>query len=400
LTRTLEDAGRGALQPPRTPPSAVLALLALSAAAFCFVTSETLPVGLLQVISSDLRVPEPSIGFLITVYALIVTALSVPLTQLTKHLPRRPLMCGLLGVFVISMSAAALAPGYWWLLAARVVTALAHAVFWSVVAVTAVSLFPPALRSRAVAVVSGGVSVGIVLGVPAGTWLGQQGGWRLPFFVLSGAGACVLGGAALLLPSYHPSGTHAGTGSAPDRRRYWLLMAATTALIAGSYTAYTYITPFLTRVAGLPHRDVAAVLLVAGIGSTLAVVATGLFFDRFPRVFAVGPVALLPVALLALYAFGHVTAAAVPLEVLASMSIGAFTITTQNRVLILAPGSTDLASAWLNGTFNAGVAGGSLLGGVLLPTLGVRSTTLAGGILATVALFLVVGSAGWRRLRP
>ena len=147
-------------------------------------------------------------------------------------------------------------------------TALAQALFWSIVSVTAVSLFPAKVRGKAVAGVLGGSSVAVVLGVPAATWIGQQGGWRLPFLVLSGLGAAIGVAVTFLLPGYHPAKTHAGTGTRPSRRRYRLLILTTILQVTGSFTAYTYISDFLTHVARLPAHDVAGVLLVAGAGGT------------------------------------------------------------------------------------------------------------------------------------
>ncbi len=366
----------------RRPRAALAALAALSLAAFCFVTTENLPVGLLQVISTSLRVPLTSVGFLVTVYAAVVVVASAPLTQLTRRLPRRALVCSLLAVFVVATLASAVAPSYAWLLCARVVTAMAQAVFWSVVAVTAVSLFGPEVRGRAVAGVLGGGSVSVVLGVPAGTWLGQQGGWRFPFLVLSCVGVVILLAVAVLLPPYHPASTHAATGSYPDRRRYRMLIATTVLVVGGYFTTYTYVTRLLTHVSGLPVHDLSAVLLATGVADAIGVGASGLAFDRWPRAAGAVPVAGVGAAMLALYALAPHTLAAVALQAAASLALGAFIIANQNRVLIVAPGSTDVASAWMSASFNIGIAGGSLVGGLVVPSLGARATALVGGALA------------------
>ena len=163
----------------RRPPAAVGALAVLGASAFCFVTGETLPVGLLPVISASLHTSLSATGLLVTVYAVVVVLVSAPLTHLTRHVPRRYLLSGLLGVFVVGTLAAAAAPSYWWLMAARVVTALSQAVFWSIAPVAAAGLFPPEKRGRALAGVLAGAPLAVLFGVPAGTWMGQQAGWRV-----------------------------------------------------------------------------------------------------------------------------------------------------------------------------------------------------------------------------
>jgi len=405
LDRPREEAPAGAADVLylRNPRLALASLAALGVAAFCFVTTENLPVGLLGVIAGSLHSSASDVGLLVTAYAAVVVLSSAPLTQLTRRLPRRPLVCWLVGAFALSTLASAVAGNYWWLLGTRLVTALAQALFWSIVTVTAVSLFPPQVRSRVVAGVLGGGTLAIVLGVPAGTWLGQQGGWRLPFFVLSGLGAAILVAIACLLPDYHPALTHAGAGSRPSRRRYHLQILTSILVVTGAFTAYTYVSTFLTHVPRLPVHDVASVLLLAGLGSASGVAASGALFDKHPVLVSVAPEVILACALLGLYLFGTVPAAAVVLEALASAGVGTFVIAIQNRVLIVAPGSTDVALAWASASFNVGIAGGSAAGAFVVGTLGVRATALVGGILATAALVVVLSehvAAGPRVQQP
>jgi len=327
---------------------------------------------------------------LVTVYALVVVVVSAPLTHLTRHVPRRYLLSGLLGVFVVATLAAAAAPGYWWLMAARVVTALSQAVFWSIAPVTAAGLFPPEKRGRAVAGVLVGGPLGILLGLPAGTWIGQQAGWRVPFVVLAGLGLAGVAAVALLVPTSKPSESHAAAGTAPNARRYWMLVATTVLAVAGTFTAYTYVSAFLTKVSGLPAGDVPAVLLLGGLGSLLGVACTALLLSRRPRAAAVGPVGLLVVSLLGLYFFGTTGAAAAGLQALESFGVASVAISMQTRVLVLAPHSTDIATAWYSASYNAGIASGPVIGGLVLSGLGLRSTPLVGGLLAVLALAVVL----------
>ena len=122
--------------------TAVGALLALAVAAFAYVTTETLPIGLLLLITADLDVSPSTAGLLVTCYGLVVVAASIPLTHLTRRVPRRLLLSGVLAVFVVTSWVSAAASSYSMLLSARVVTALSQALFWSVVVPTAAGLFP------------------------------------------------------------------------------------------------------------------------------------------------------------------------------------------------------------------------------------------------------------------
>jgi MFS transporter, DHA1 family, inner membrane transport protein len=376
----------------RDPVAAMAALVALSAAAFAYVTTETLPVGLLQPISHNLHVSLEATGRLVTVYAAINVALSAPLAHLTKGWPRKTTICAVMAVLIVTSVAAAAAPGYDWLMAVRVVAALGQALFWSLVIPTAASLFPAEMTGRAVGWILGGGSLAVVIGVPAGTWLGQVAGWRAAFLGVGVLGAVVSAPIALALPNYHPAQTHAGTGSAPDRRRYRLAIATTALAVGGFFCMYTYISPFLTKVAGLALRDLAVVLLVTGGSMVGGVIAGSVLSRRRPRVAPLVPVAVMAPALIALYMAGRVLPAAVVLTATACVALGAYDVSNQNRFLEVAPASTDMASAWASASFNAGIAGGSLAGGVILTRYGPRPTALLGGLMTLVALFLAAAA--------
>jgi DHA1 family inner membrane transport protein len=384
----------------RHPVAALAALAALGGAAFCFVTGETLPVGLLPQLSAGLRVSLSAVGLLVTIYALVVVAVSAPLTHLTRGIPRRPLLSGLLATFVLATLAASAAPSYGWLIAARVVIALAQALFWSIVAVVAVGLFPPRARGRAVAGVFAGSSIALILGVPAGTWIGQLAGWRLAFVGLSGLGLIDLAALAVLLPSMRSGEGHAAAGTHPDARRYLLTVLTTTLCVSGSFTAYTYVTAFLTRVSGLPLRAVAPVLLLTGIADGAGIVVTGFLLDRRPTLARVGPVAVLATGLLALFAFGTSGAATIVLEACAGIGLSGVAIALQSHVLVVAPRRTDIASAWYSASFNVGIATGPLVGGLVLSTLGLRFTPLVGSALVLLGLVAVVVESCTGRRAP
>ena len=379
------------------PLAATAALGALAAAAFAYVTTESLPVGLLQPISHGLHSSLVATGRLVTVYAAINVALSAPLAHLTKGLPRKTTMCALMAALVLTSLAASAAPGYGWLMAVRVVTALGQAVFWALVIPTAASLFPEAMTGRAVRWVLGGASLAVVLGVPAGTWLGQLAGWRAAFLGVAVLAGVVSVPIALALPTYHPAQTHAGTGSAPDRRRYRLAMVTTALSIGGFFCMYTYVSPFLTRVAGVALHDVAAVLLITGGATVGGVFAGSVVSRRRPDIAPLIPVAVMAPSLIALYFTGRALPAAIVFTATACIALGAYDVSNQNRVLEVAPASTDVASAWASASFNMGIAGGSLAGGLVLHGYGPRPTALLGGLVAFVALF--VAAAAVRRPR-
>jgi MFS transporter, DHA1 family, inner membrane transport protein len=368
----------------------VAALLALSASTFIYVTSETLPIGLLPQIAAGLHTSPSAVGLLVTGYGLVVVLASVPLTQLTRRIPRRYLLTGLLAAFAAATAASAAAPDYRILFTARVAAALSQALFWSVVVPAAAGVVPARLRGRAVAVVFAGSSLAAVLGVPAGTWLGQRVGWRIALLAMAGLALATALAVATLVPTAQPEAGSAARGSAPDARRYWAVLAATVLAVTGGFTAFTYVTPFLTGVSAFSLAAIGPLLLARGVSGVVGVAAGGRLADRNPWLAMLAPIVLQAVSLLGLFAFGAIPAAAAVLVALAGLAISALSTTLGTRVLQTAPGSADLAAAGASTAFNVGITAGALLGGVLLPGFGVRSTALAGGLLSLAAVAVVL----------
>jgi DHA1 family inner membrane transport protein len=369
---------------------AVAALLALAVGAFCYVAMETMPIGLLPLISEDLGVSLADAGLLVTGYGLTVAIVSVPLAYATRRVPRRLLISVLLGVFVVATLVSAAATDYVMLLVARVVVALSQSVFWAVVAPAAASLFPQRVRGRATSTVFGGAALGPMLGVPAGTWLGQQVGWRWTFVALAGFGLLALGLVAVLMPTTPAGAGHAATGTAPSVRRYWILVATTILSITGMYTAFTYTAPFLTDVSGFPATAIGPLLLLRGVVDFGGIAVAGVVVDRRQRATMVGSLLVLVVSLAGLYGFSGWQPAVAVMLALSGFALGALTPALQNRVLEVAPGSSDMASAGNSAAFNVGIAGGAFLGGAVLSGAGVAGTALVGGLVAAAALLLVV----------
>lgn len=378
----------GSVRPAPWHRAAVVAALML--AAFTFNTTENLPVGLLTLMAGDLRVSLPAVGALVTGYGLTVAVVSLPLAHLTRSVPRRYLLAGLLGLLAAASWVSAVAGvSYGVLLAARLATALAQAVFWSVMGPVAVGLFPPEQRGRIIGLLSVGGSLATVAGVPAGTWLGGYAGWRTPFAVLGVLALVSLVTIGALLPTSRPQDGHSAYGAAPDRRGFGVVLAVTALSVTGAFAGFTYVVAFLDEVSGFGADAVSAVLFAFGGAALAGVMVTGPLLDRFPRATLTVPVAAQAVALLGLYAAGHVPAVSVVLLMLLGAAVAPAFMATQTQVLRVAPGRTETALAANSAAFNVGIASGALLGGALLPAVGVRGTFLAGGLLTVAALVVV-----------
>jgi predicted MFS family arabinose efflux permease len=365
---------------------AIAALVALSLAAFAYVTTELLPVGLLTVMAPDLDRSESEVGLLVSGYAVVVVLASLPLAHVTKRIPRRRLLAVTFAVFTAATAVSALATGYWMLAGARLATAATQALFWSVVGPTVTGLFPPGVRGRIVARFAIGPSLAPVLGLPLATWIGQQAGWRAAFVVLAALG--LLAGAVVtaLLPSFPPAEGGAARGTMPHRTRFRALLVVTAVGITGDYVGQTYVTPFLLDVSGFPDDALSLLLLVAGMAGVVGTIVIGRFIDSRPVAALTVPLGLVGGGMLVMYALGTVQPVAVAVMAVFGLGFSAFAATVQGRTLQLAPGNTDLASAASGAAFNAGIASGSLLGGALLPVTGLRSVMLVGGLIMLAAL--------------
>ncbi|MGV9211045.1 MFS transporter [Micromonospora sp. RB23] len=382
------------------PRRAVYALAALSAATFCYVTTEVLPIGLLTLIAPDLGRSRSEAGLLVTGYAAVVMIVALPLTRITRRVPRRPLLLGTLGVFVAATTVSAFANSYEVLLAARLVSATTNGVFWAVVFPVAISMFPADIRGRIVARLSIGNALAPVLGVPLGTWLGGQYGWRAAFVAMAVLGFVICVAVALLLPSVTPRQSAGDVGPLPDRHRFLVLLVATILAVTGAMGAFTYMTVFLLDVSGFAAASLGMLLFVQGSFGVVGTWAVGRVLDRIPLGAVLGLLGLLTAAMLGLYGAGASKVATIPLLAVAGMSFSSLIAGIQHRVMQVAPSTTDMASASLSVAFNVGLAAGSLGGAGLLATAGVRVVPLFGGLLTAAALALLVGhemSRGRRR---
>jgi predicted MFS family arabinose efflux permease len=378
----------------------VLAVAALSIGTFSFVTTELLPIGLLPLIGADLDRSLSAVGLLVSAYAVVVLLVSVPLTILTRRVPKRLMLGTLLAVFAVAVLASALAPTFGFLVVARVVTALTQALFWSTVTSTAVGQFPPDKRGRVVAALFTGSSLAPVVGLPIGTWIGQQAGWRAAFFALTLLAIATCAVVVFALPTIRREDEPARSGDAPDVRRYVVLLLVTALTITGMFSAYTYVTAHLVEVAKLPSSAVSVVLLLSGLAGVLGVVISGTVLADRQQLLMLVPLATMATALWLLHLEGRWAPAAVAAFLLVSFACSGFAAGLAGRVLLVAPGSTDLASAGTSSAFNVGIGGGAWIGGLIADGPGgVHATALAAALFAGAAFILMLCEPWIARVR-
>jgi predicted MFS family arabinose efflux permease len=384
--------------------SAVVVLMAMTLSTFIYVTAELLPIGLLPLIARDLDSTTSAVGMLVTAYGFVVVVASVPLTRLTQRVPRRRVLCVLMAVFTLATAASALAGSYWLLMAARIVTALSQALFWSVVTPATAALFRTELRPRMLSILYAGGSIAALAGVPIGTWIGQQTQWRTAFLALSGLGLLVLIAILALLPDTPAGESETDRGWAPDTGRYLALLVCTAFTVTGAFAAFTYISSFLTEVTGFTEGSLGPLLFVRGLAGLLGVAVVGAFIGRNGWLTVTALIGTQLIALTAQWVFAESQVVTVVAIALAGLALSGVASSLGVRVLEIAPRGTDVALAGASTAFNIGITAGALLGAVLLPHTGVRSTVLVGALITVVAFAVALAepsvSSRRRAARP
>lgn len=383
-------------------------VFSLAISTFAIGTTEFVIVGLIPSIADDLRISVPTAGLLVSLYALSITIGAPLFTALTGRVDRRKLVIWLMAIFLVGNLAAGFAPGFATLLAARVITAFAHAVFFSVGAAVCSSLVPREKANRAVAVMFGGLTVAMVLGVPFGSWIGETFGWRFPFLVVTALAAVSIISLVLLLPRRIPHTPPVTLLSQLRllRNRRLVTMYLITALGFGTnFVVFTYISPLLTSVTGVSENMVNVGLIIFGIATVIGNFWGGKLADRLGTRQAVIVVLVgLAVTLAFLPATAHSTVAV--MINLAVWGFFGFAINpvVQTGVVTVAedevPESVGAASGFNIAAFNLGISGGSLIGGRVLASAGVLTTPWAAIVLAVAAIAVTGLVLKTRTVRP
>lgn len=373
-------------------------LIALALGGFGIGLTEFVITGLLPEVAADYGVTETTAGWLVTGYALAVIVGALGLTAATTRLPRKPVLLGLLVLFIIGNTLSAIAPTYEVMMSGRVIAALCHGAFFGIGSVVAANMVDRSKRASSVALMFTGLTASNVLGVPFGTFLGQALGWRSTFWAIVAIGVVALVGVLVLVPAVRSTEipSLARELGAFRSGQVWLSLGMTVLGYGGMFGAFTYIAYTLTSVSGFPSSAVPWLLVVFGVGLFVGNFVGGKLAARsIDRTLLVVLVALTVV--LGLFAL---VATSPALTVIALVLMGAFGFATvpalQTRVMQYAGHAPTLASGANIAAFNLGNALGAWIGGLTIAAgLGYTSPIWAGaGItLAAVALTLVAMGA-------
>ncbi|HIE4799149.1 TPA: MFS transporter [Serratia marcescens] len=374
-----------------------LALLALTISAFAIGTTEFVIVGLIPTIAEQLGVTVPSAGLLVTIYALGVAIGAPVLTALTSRIPRKLLLVGLMVLFTLGNLLAWQSPSYESLVVARLLTGLAHGVFFSIGSTIATSLVAKEKAASAIAIMFGGLTVALVTGVPLGTFIGQQFGWRETFLAVSLIGAVATLASVILVPS---NIKNQGSASVREQLKVLthprlLLIYAITALgYGGVFTTFTFLAPMMQELAGFSAPTVSWILLAYGVAVAVGNIWGGKLADRHGAVRALSFIFAALAVLLLVFQFtaSHSIAALLTVIVMGVFAFGnvpGLQVYVVQKAAQYTPNAVDVASGLNIAAFNIGIALGSVIGGQTVASLGLAQTPWIGALIVVVALLLV-----------
>ncbi len=382
-----------------------LALFALTVAAYAIGTTEFVIVGLLPTVANDLNIDLPLAGLIVSVYALGVTFGAPILTALTGRLDRKLLLLCLMALFILGNTMVALSPGYAPLLVARVLSAFAHGVFFSVGSTIAADLVPENKRASAIAMMFMGLTVAIVTGVPLGTLIGQTFGWRATFAAVAGLGVIAFAGLWILLPSNlkkAPAATIGEQVKVLGSGRLLIVFAMTALGYGGTFVTFTFLASILEQVTGFQASSVSLILVLYGIAIAIGNIAGGRLANRDP-IKALAWLFTSQAVVLAIFSFTAVspwltipTLAA--LGFLSFANVPGLQIYVVQLAGVVRPAAVDVASALNIAAFNLGIAAGAWVGGIVVASsLGLGATPWVGAIFVVGALILTLWSGSLDR---
>jgi MFS transporter, DHA1 family, inner membrane transport protein len=372
-----------------------LSLLALAISAFGIGTTEFVPVGLLSTISEDLNISITLAGLLISGYAMGVAFGAPILTALTNKMSRKTLLMSLMVIFIIGNSIAAISTSFGLLLAARIITAFSHGVFFSIGSTIAADLVPEDKRASAIAFMFTGLTVATVTGVPLGTFIGQLFGWRATFGGVALLGVVGIIASAILIPKNIKPAPPANfsdqlkiLGNGP-----LLLAFAITALgYGGTFVAFTYLTPILQDITGFSPKVVSIILLVYGVAVAIGNSIGGKAADKNPLkallwMFIAQAIILVILSFTAPFKVAGVITIFL-MGMFAFMNVPGLQVLVVRLAERYVPAAVNVASALNIAAFNLGIAIGAFVGGLIVDSIGLIHTPWIGGVMVIGAILL------------
>ncbi|HHT7857015.1 sugar transporter [Pasteurella multocida] len=367
-------------------------VITFALAGFVFNTTEFIPVALLSDIAQSFAMSVSQTGLIITVYAWVVSLMSLPFMLLTAKAERRGLLIKLLVLFILSHLLSVIAWDFWVLVLARIGVALTHSIFWAITASLVIRVAPKDKKSQAIGLLAIGCSLAMILGLPLGRLIGQFFGWRATFAIIALIAIGILCLFYQLLP-HLPSKNAGSLNSLPTLFKRPLLLglyALTMIIISAHFTAYSYIEPFMLNISTMSHSMATFVLFVFGLSGITASLLFNRYYNAGPIRFILFSMGLLTATLLLLFIASQQTWTMFLLTFFWGIGMAGIGLGLQIRVLHLAPDATDVAMAIYSGIYNIGIGAGALLGNQVMQHYGLAYIGVAGALFAVFGLILFI----------
>lgn len=375
------------------------ALLALAMTGFICIVTETLPAGLLPLISDGLAISPSMAGQMVTAYALGSVLAVIPMTIATRGWRRRNVLLLTIAGFLLFNSITALSSHYGVTLVARFFAGVAAGLAWSLLAGYARRMVAPQQQGRALALAMVGTPIALSLGVPLGTWLGGLLGWRTTFGLMSGVSLVLIGWVLVKVPDFAPQPAHQRLSlrkvlTTPGVRP---VLAVVISWMLAHNILYTYIAPFVAP-AGLAER-VDLVLLVFGIAALAGIWGTARLVEPLLRNTVLVSLAAFAAVSVLLGLLGNVPQVIYLGVAVWGLSFGGAATLLQTALADAAGDGADVALSLNVVAWNSAIAGSGVVGGVLLDTWGVAAFAWAMLLLVGVA-FAITWAASAHGFRP
>lgn len=378
-----------------------LAVLSVGIGAFALVTTEFLPVGLLPAIAADLGITKGVAGLMVTIPGLIAAFAAIFVTVGSGRIDRRVVIWSLMGLLVVSNLLVALAPSFALVLLGRALLGIGVGGFWAIGGALGPRLVPAASAGKATSIIFAGISLGTVAGVPAGALIGELVGWRAAFGTASALAVVVVLAQFFLLPKL-PATNPVKLRQLPALfgvHKARLGLIATALIFVGQFAAYTYITPFLTQVSGMPASKVSALLLAYGVTGFIGNIIGGWGVEKSVRISLVLTGLVLGLSVLAMPVIGGNQVAATILVGIWGLAFGAMPIAVQTWMFRAAPHLMEGSGAMFVATAQIALASGALVGGMAVDHMGLNSAMVVGGLFA-IACAIAIWKFGHDRDVP
>ncbi|MFF7649448.1 MFS transporter [Streptomyces sp. NPDC007983] len=401
-TTTATTHSFGAGLPTRSPLIGWLAVVSVMLGLFSIVTTEILPIGLLTSIGSSFTISDGMAGLMMTMPGFLAAISAPVVTVATARIDRRLMLCTFMLLLAVADFLAAAAPDYWLVLVSRVVVGIVIGGFWSIGAGLAERLVPTESVGRATAVIFSAVPLGSVLGVPAGTFLGDLAGWRVAFIVMGALTIGVLVMLSLFVPMLPPvQATRLSVLRCAFRSTHTRVALLLTFLIVlAHFGTYTYVTPFLEQVSDVGSGPITVFLMIYGAAGIVGNFLGGAVVGRWPRATFGLAAGMIAAVTLLLPVLGRSEAGAVVLLIGWGVAYGAVPVASQTWFSKAAPNAPEAASVLFTASFQATFSLGALVGGIIVDRTSPSTVMTLGGITAMLMVVAVVAHFAQRLTWP